>query len=79
VSGLKKLLIALVIPGLVVILASFPLVLSGHGHVAEILCYLAWPLWMASVMAYIAFIDSRKRWPNLSWQERFAKVMTFGS
>jgi len=75
--GLDKLLVTLGIPGLVVILASFALVLTGNKIVAEILCYLVWPLWMLLVMAYITFVDSKKRWPNLSWQVRLAKVMTF--
>lgn len=27
-------------------------------------------------LLYVVFIDSRQRWPDVPWRERFARVMT---
>lgn len=54
---------------------------------------IAWPIWgynvaycislfgtvvvVFGVLAYVVFIDSKRRWPNVPTFDRFARVITF--
>lgn len=41
------------------------------------LAYILNLMVIATALAYVVFVDSRKRWPGIPWHKRFTRVVTF--
>lgn len=66
------------VTGLVLIIVfTVVLVFTGHPDAAWVLGNVGTLAWMMLVLAYITFIDSKKRWPGESWVQRLGSVMSF--
>ena len=63
---------------LLIIAAVLTLAFAGHVQFAAALSGPVTLTWLLAVLLWAAIWDSRKRWPELSWMERLAKIMFFG-
>jgi len=66
-----------VIPLLLVMVASLVLFGRGQGDTAGIVANLGTFLVMLGNVVYVVFVHSRRRWPGANWRERFVRLFTF--
>ena len=67
----------LVIPYVVLFLATILLFASGHPDVAWAVGWLGSAFVVVANLVYIVVWHSLERWPNTHWTERLRRVMTF--
>ena len=67
----------LVFPLIAVTIASVALLATGHDRLAFFVSYGASFLVVAANFFYIALIDSKKRWPKLTTDQRIKKILFF--
>jgi hypothetical protein len=60
-----------------VLVVSTTIALSGHIVLAQLVSMFGTIGVLGGLMIWIVAIDSRKRWPDVGWFDRFARVVTF--
>lgn len=68
---------SVVVPLFITIILSAYLQLSGYDKAAIMVSVGGTALSLYCGFAYVVFIDSKKRWPGLTWIQRLTKVVFF--
>jgi hypothetical protein len=61
----------------VIIIAVLILFLARHRDAASFVSFAGTPLWTFSLLAWVVFFDSRRRWPGAPASQRLLYVITF--
>jgi len=69
----------LVVPLTAVLIAAAVLYWNGKPIGARLVSWYGSAAVVAANLAFIAFIDSKKRWPDLAWRRRLIRILTFRS
>jgi hypothetical protein len=62
---------------LAILVSAIVLVLIGQRDLAWVVGNLGSLVWVLAILAWIVFVDSRRRWPGLSAFRRYARIVTF--
>lgn len=76
-TGGQQVIRFVVIPIVSVMSLGITLVLCGYDRAGTVVSNGGTALWLLGVFWWIVLVDSRKRWPGVSWQQRATRVMTF--
>lgn len=74
---MKDLLRFLILPLFWVMILALVLEICSYQDIAMLVSLFGTAGVLAICLAYIVFFDSRRRWPDCSTFERFARVVTF--
>ena len=73
----KQVLVWVIIPLLLVLVATIVLLVLGKFDAAQTIGWLGTIVVLAVALCFVVFFDSKKRWPGASLMERWTNISTF--